>query len=247
MKNVILCGYNWSGCKALDLLLEAGHKVYVYTHEAPAHVNDLIQLCEKRSVPFTTKKVTADNLPFAPDIICSIYYRYLIGEGVIDACGKKIFNLHPSLLPEYRGCSSLTWAMIEGDAHAGFSYHYVTKRFDEGNIILQKKVKIEDFDTQQSLYFRVMFEALSHFNEVVDLVASNYKGTVQDCTRGAYYKRGCPHDGTIDSSWSAEKIERFIRAMVFPPLPYARFADSEVTSVSGYRAILGKAKLKDEA
>lgn len=230
---VILCGYNWIGCKALSLLLEKGYEVFVYTHENPSYVNSLLELCEKYDVNFSTKKIKLKNLPFTPDMICSIYYRYIISENVIDAVKGKIFNLHPSLLPDYKGCSSLTWALINGEKEVGFSYHYINKGIDTGNIILQKKIKVEDWDTQINLYQRAMFEASKYFIEVFDKVNNGYAGEEQQAG-GEYYKRGCPHDGKIDPSWEPNKIERFIRAMTYPPLPYAKLNDKEIKTMEEY-------------
>ena len=87
----------------------------------------------------------------------------MIKQDVIDIVNGKIFNLHPALLPKYRGCSSVTWAMINGEKECGFTYHYIDKGCDTGKIILQKAIKIEDFDTQLTLYNRVMFESMDYF------------------------------------------------------------------------------------
>lgn len=234
---VVLCGYNWVGCKALEVLLENNCDVFVFTHEAPYYVNDLIAYCEKRNVKYTTDKISKQALPFIPDVVSSIFYRYIISEEVIEACGGRIFNLHPSLLPKYRGCSSLTWAMIDGEKDVGYSYHYLTTQVDGGDIIIQEKMKIEDFDTQISLYFRVMFEAAKKYFEVVRMVAEGYKGEKQDLTKESYYKRGAPFDGVIDASWEERKIERYIRAMIFPPLPVAKFKDKNVYNIDDFKKL----------
>lgn len=85
-------------------------------------------------------------MPFVPDVICSIYYRYIIGNDVIETVDGRIFNLHPALLPKYRGCSSLTWAMINGEKECGYTYHYINKTCDIGDIIFQNKITIEEFE-----------------------------------------------------------------------------------------------------
>ena len=175
-------------------------------------------------------------MPFKPDIICSIYYRYIIPENVINAVNGKIFNLHPALLPNYRGCSSLTWAMINGEEYCGYTYHYIDKDCDTGRIIIQKKIKIEDFDTQLTLYNRVMFTALNDFKEVLNLVSNGYKGTEQ-IGEGSYYKRGCPYGGIIQDEFSEDKAERFIRAMIYPPYPPAKYNDKSVVSIEEYMEI----------
>ena len=145
MAKVILCGYNWAGCMALKWLKNEKHETFVFTHENPPYINSLSDLCERDKIKYSFSPINKDNLPFKPDIICSVYYRNQIPPEVINACEKKIFNLHPSLLPKYRGCSSLTWAMIKGDKQAGFSFHYIDDKFDNGNIIIQKKLPIFEF------------------------------------------------------------------------------------------------------
>ncbi|MEZ4795936.1 MAG: formyltransferase family protein [Flavobacteriaceae bacterium] len=237
---VILCGYNWIGCKALTELLDQGYEVYVYTHENPYYVNSLIDLCEKLNVGYTTNKISKSNIPFIPDIICSIYYRYIIDKEIIDIVKGKIFNLHPSLLPKYKGCSSITWALINGENKTGFTFHYIDQGIDTGNIILQKEINIEDWDTQIDLYHRVMYEASKYFLEVLQMVIKGFVGYTQDLTSGNYYKRGCPYNGEIDPKWSLDKIERFIRAMYYPPLPFAKYGNDYVKTLSEYKKLINK-------
>ena len=133
--NVILCGYHWTGCKSLTYLLKKKYNVFVFTHSSDYYVNDLIHFCKKNNVPFSLDKITLENIPFKPEVIVSIYYRYIIEKDVINLCNGKIFNLHPSLLPKYKGCSSLTWAMIYGEKKVGYTYHYILPEIDCGNII----------------------------------------------------------------------------------------------------------------
>ena len=188
------------------------------------------------NINYSKEKIGINNLPFQPDMIISIYYRYIISREVINIVNGKIFNLHPSLLPEYKGTSSITWAMINQEQELGYTYHYINEKIDEGDIILQKKLPIYDWETQQSLYYSVMFEAMNDFKNVFDLVKKGYEGEKQP-KGGQYYPRKVPFDGKIDPNWSEEKIESFIRAMTFPPLPSASFKDKEVLSFKDYEKI----------
>ncbi len=150
---IILCAYHWAGCKAVQMLFEENkHELFVYTHESPYHVPDLVEFCEDKKIPYSTANISKSELPFKPDVICSIYYRYIIKQPIIEACNNKIFNLHPSLLPNYKGCSSLTWAMVNGETKTGFTFHYIDKKIDTGRILLQKEIDIEYFDNQTTLY-----------------------------------------------------------------------------------------------
>lgn len=228
---VILCGYSWTGCEALRQLLSKGYEVFVYTHVASQHESDLASYCEELEVNYSFDKITVENLPFIPDIISSIYYKFLISKEVIDSVEGRIFNLHPSLLPAYRGCSSLTWAMINGEKTVGFTYHFIDQGCDTGNIIIQNKITIESFDTQQTLYHRVMVKAMERYSAALNYLEDGLKGVVQE-GKASFYNRGAPHSGNILIEWSDDYKKRFIRAMINPPYPYACFMGIEITKFS---------------
>lgn len=240
-KNIVVCGYHWIGCKAVETFREAGANVYVYTHEAGEGVPSVAGYCQRAGIPFTLERIFAANLPFTPDLIASIYYRFLIKPDVIERVGGRIFNLHPSLLPKYRGCSSLTWAMVQKQPTAGFTYHYIDAGCDTGNIILQRPVPIEPFDTQQTLYYRVMFQAVTELMPAVELVLNGAPG-VRQSGEATHFKRGAPYHGVIDPAWSEEDVEHFIRAMTFPPYPYATFLGTPIRTLEEYRAKRGSAQ-----
>lgn len=233
---IVLCGYHWSGCKALEVLSELASEFYVYTHDAVYHVPDLKRLCQTRNIPFSTEAINLENLPFVPDILVSVYYRTIIPADVIQCCNNKAVNLHPSLLPAYRGCSSLTWALINNEPEVGFTYHYIDEGIDTGNIVLQKTMPIFEWDTQVSLYYRVMFEALNELPVVIQKVLNGESGSMQQGPV-SYYKRGCPLQGEIQPDWPLTKVERFIRAMTFPPYPPARYKGKDILSMTDFLEI----------
>lgn len=227
---IALCGYNWAGCMALTSLTSLGYEVVVFTHKSPPYIPSLLDYCKKVGVEVYISSINEYDKLDEIHAICSIYYRNLISENVLKSVNYRAMNLHPSLLPEYRGCSSLTWAMVEGETKTGFSYHYIQRDFDTGNILLQQEVEILPFDLQLNLYQRVMFLALAKFPEALELLLSGFAGIPQE-NGGQYFYRGAPHNGQIDENWELEKKERFIRAMVNPPLPYAKLGNKEIRSI----------------
>jgi len=230
---VALCGYSWAGCRALDILLTEGHDVSVYTHDSPPYDASLLEYATSLNIPTTTDSIN-EHVGFGNhDLLCSIYYRNIIKDEVLQRLNYRAMNLHPALLPQYRGCSSLTWAMINGEKEVGYTYHLVEKTCDTGNILVQKSLPIFSYETQSHLYKRVMFSALDSFKEAFTLLAQGGLGHEQSGT-SSYYKRGAPYDGKINPIWGEDKIKRFIKAMTYPPLPYATFKDKEVTSFSDY-------------
>ena len=229
--NIILCGYHWSGCEALKQLLRNKHKVFVYTHKNKYYEPSLVDYCKKKKINYSLKKISLSNIPFKIDIIASVSYKYKIPDNVIKKANFKGFNLHPSLLPKYKGCSSLTWAMINNEKFAGFTYHYLTNKFDSGKIILQKKIEINEFDLQINLFYRVMEASLKFLPQVIKLVKAKYRGKSQ-IGKGSYFKRGAPYDGILNPKWSYNKQERFVRSMIFPPLSVAKYKNKKIKNIS---------------
>jgi methionyl-tRNA formyltransferase len=237
--NVILCGYNWAGCRALDLLLASGFNVFVCTHESPPYIPSLAQYSVEKGILFTLESINSADLPFEPDCICSIYYRKIINKEILRRVNYKAMNLHPSMLPAYRGCSSLTWAIINGEPNVGFTYHYIDDGCDTGKVILQKEIPVFQFENQSNLYQRVMFLSLDYFTEALRLMLEGFEG-LEQAGAATFYGRGVPEGGHISDHWSDDKIRRFIRALIHPPLPYAKYNGHEITSYEQYLRVFNE-------
>jgi len=239
--NVFLCGYHWVGCRVLEHLLEREDvgEIGVFTHEAKPPVPSVEALAGERGVRCTLVGVNDTTAwPFAPDIIISVYYRDIIKPHVIEAVRGRIFNLHPSLLPRHRGCSSLTWALIEGDTVAGLTYHYIDRGVDTGRILLQAALQVAPDETQATLYQRAMESGVAFWPAAFELVKAGFPGVPQQ-GEASLHKRGAPDGGQIDDSWPLERVERFIRAMTYPPYPYATYRGKEVRALEEYQRLRG--------
>ena len=241
--NVILCGFQWSGCKALEILLKNSNigKIYVYTHNTPYYFSNLQEYCIINNIKFTKEKISLKNLPFKPELIISISYKFKIPSNVLKKSKYSGFNLHPSLLPYYKGCNSLMWAMINNEKYVGYTYHYLSKNFDQGNIIYQKKIETFDFELLNQLYYRVMFESLKKINYVIKFVISGKKGTKQKIVKiKNYYSRKLPFDGHISTKWEEDYTKRFIKALNFPPLKPASFNKKYINDFKTFKKIINK-------
>jgi methionyl-tRNA formyltransferase len=95
---------------------------------------------------------------------------------------------HPSLLPLYRGPSSINWPIIRGDRKTGLTIFRPTDGLDEGPVVLQKETEIGPDDTLGTVYFDRLFPmGVSAMLEAADLVVSNkHKEVVQDESRATY-------------------------------------------------------------
>ena len=90
-----------------------------------------------------------------PDIICVVAYGKYIPKVYINLCKYEPVNVHPSLLPKYRGSSPIQWAILNGDKETGCSTMYIAPKMDSGDIILQEKVEIGDDETTGELWDRL--------------------------------------------------------------------------------------------
>ena len=90
------------------------------------------------------------------EFICLAGYMKILSAGFIKNFGKKIINIHPSLLPKYKGLNTHSRAIKNKDKLAGCTVHYVAAKLDSGKIILQKKVKISARDNPASLKKKVL-------------------------------------------------------------------------------------------
>jgi methionyl-tRNA formyltransferase len=197
---------------------------------------DVRDTAREFGIAWTTESINSADLPFAPDVISSVWYRNIIRPHIADSVEGRIFNLHPSLLPRHRGCSSVPRAIIEGDTETGVTAHYIDSGVDTGRVLYQERVRIADHETQLSLYDKCQRVAAMMWSESLRLVVEGSPG-VEQKGHGCHHPRGAPYDGKIDDSWGEGQVERFIRAMTFPPLPYSTYQGQEVDSLETYRRL----------
>lgn len=131
------------------------------------------------------------------------------------------FNLHASLLPQYRGAAPINWAVINGEKETGVTTFFIDEKIDTGAIIDSRKVPISSEETAGSLH-----------DKLLDLGADLVVSTVQQIENGEVTTKMQPRDTQfheapkltadntrIDWSWPGERIDRFVRGLY--PYPVA--------------------------
>jgi phosphoribosylglycinamide formyltransferase-1 len=91
-----------------------------------------------------------------PDIICFAGFMRILTPGFIDHWNGKLLNIHPSLLPKYKGLNTYARALDAGDGQAGCSVHEATGELDGGPVLGQARLNILDDDTPETLAARVL-------------------------------------------------------------------------------------------
>ena len=90
------------------------------------------------------------------DLICLAGFMKIISSNFIKKFYKPILNIHPSILPKYKGLNTHNRAIQNKDKYSGATVHIVNEKLDSGKIILQKKVKILKSDSRKSLEKKIL-------------------------------------------------------------------------------------------
>lgn len=191
----------------------------------------LVKIAKSRQLPTIVErrireaKIIKEIKVINPEIIFCIGGMQLIPPEILEIPKLGCLNIHPSLLPKYRGRYSTAHTIFNGEKYAGTTVHWMDKGIDSGPIIMQKKVKIEESDTAKSLYNKCTNVGEKLFVQFLDLWLSGKKipAKAQDESQATYFPKELPGKGEIDWSWDGKKIRNFIRAMTFEPFSPVSF------------------------
>ena len=102
------------------------------------------------------------------EVVALAGYMRLLSPGFIRAWEGRILNVHPSLLPAYKGLDTHRRAIVGGEDYAGCSVHLVTENLDDGPVLAREKVKIRGRDTPETLAERVLEAEHALYPAVLD-------------------------------------------------------------------------------
>ena len=106
----------------------------------------------------TEKKIISEIKIKKIKLICLAGFMRILSKSFIKNFKGQILNIHPSLLPKYKGLNTHQRAISNNEKYSGCTVHFVNSRLDSGKIILQKKVKISKFDTHKSLAKKILIQ-----------------------------------------------------------------------------------------
>ena len=179
-----------------------------------------IEFLKLRKIKYTDtayKPIINEFRSYSIDLFLSLYGRRIIPQYILDSVRLNSINLHPSLLPEYKGCFSCPWVIINNEKFTGVTFHKIDNGIDTGDILSQFKIDLDGTETGYSLYNRLVSEFISRFDQFyVDLLDGQISSNPMP-KGGHYYPRKVPFGGIIDKNWTEVQIESYIRAMYFPP------------------------------
>jgi methionyl-tRNA formyltransferase len=167
-----------------------------------------------------------------PDLLVVVSFGLIIPKWFLDLPTVGAINIHPSLLPRYRGPSPLQWVIWNGEKETGVTIIKMSERMDAGDILFQESSQIEPGEDASSLSDRLSLAASRVLPGVVENVMSRgvWGGTPQDDREATYTPMITKEMGRIDWTANDTEIVRQVRALVAWPTAYT-FLDGKMIKV----------------
>lgn len=164
--------------------------------------------------PIKLKDEVENILSLKPDIIITCDYGKIIPKQIIDYPEYGCINIHPSLLPKYRGSTPINTAIKNGDDKTGITIMYMDETLDTGDIIKQKEVEINFNDNVFTLKHRLASISSSFLIEVLPLIFNKENGRIkQDESLSSLTKQLTKEDELITFNDKCINIYNLIRSM----------------------------------
>ncbi|MBI4101621.1 MAG: methionyl-tRNA formyltransferase [Candidatus Nealsonbacteria bacterium] len=185
-------------------------------------------LAEKSSIPVLQpdkiKNSEREMKSLNPDLGIVAAYGQLIPKTILDIPKYGFLNVHPSILPKYRGPSPIQNAILNGDEEVGATIMQVGEKMDAGPIVVNSRFKIQDSRlTYQELHDKLAESGAGLLVKAIpDWVAGKIESRPQNDAEATYTKIIKKEDGNIDWKENASYIERQVRALNPWPGAFAR-------------------------
>lgn len=170
---------------------------------------------------------------YRPDLQVVVAFR-MLPESVWSLPPKGTFNLHASLLPQYRGAAPINWAVMNGETKTGVTTFFLNHEIDTGNIIMQESISISPNDNAGVVHDRLMKLGAELVVKTVEAIANNkVEAFAQIDTQEL---KPAPklfrEDGRIDWNLTSEKIHNHVRGLSPYPAAWTELIDGDKSPLS---------------
>lgn len=171
--------------------------------------------------PIKLKDEAEEILKTNPDLILTCSYGKIIPELILNYPQYKCINIHPSLLPKYRGASPIQAAIMNNDSVTGISFIYMTKDLDNGPILCQETINCDKGETTFSLKEKIKkLIALMMQKYFTSFFSKKVKYQIQDESKVSYVGMINHKDEQINWNKDAKTISGLVRALYDKPIAY---------------------------
>lgn len=188
----------------------------------------LAEYCENRGIPLIkTRSVRSedfltqfDKLDY--DLVVSAHFQRILPARIFGRATMGALNLHPSLLPKYRGMAPQHWPLILGEAETGVTVHRIDEGVDTGRIMRQVRIPLDPDIYIHELQSRFLAVYRCIMIEAVERLLSGEQGEEQPAAGASYFHKIQEADMEIHTAMGVARAYSIVRAFSFP-YPGARF------------------------
>jgi len=243
-------GFNPQGAPTLEALIKNGYEVAaVVSHYEPGTGRktrplEIKEVADKHNIsvllPEKLSSVSGELRQISADVGVLVAYGKIVPQSIIDIFPRGIINIHPSLLPLYRGSTPIEQAILDGAPKTGVSLMGLVKQMDAGPIYDQTELILTGSETKQELTRTLLLlggEML--IKNLPSILDGSAKPTSQDEAKATFTRLLTKQDGALDLKKTATQLEREVRA--FAVWPKSR------TVLFGQPVIIQKARVAKAA
>lgn len=240
---IIFAGTPKFAAKYLQALIDAKYNIcrVITQSDKPAgrgrklQINPVKELSLARGISIYQPKTLRDPSTqktirdLNPDIIINVACGLLIPKEILNLPPYGCINVHPSLLPRWRGASPIQKAILAGDQVTGISIMLMDEGLDTGPVFLQKEYLLEPTDTAATLLDGLAILGVEALLAVLNKITTGeITPTKQDETKACYAKKILKEDAKIDWRKSAIELDREVRAFNPWPISYTQIGDQVI-------------------
>lgn len=232
-------GFDPQGAPTLELLLARGYNVVaVVANFEPGRSRkprglEISAVAEQHNIPLLLPQKLSDIreqlLALQPDAGVLVAYGKIIPQSIIDIFPRGIVNIHPSLLPQYRGSTPVEQAILDGATQTGVSLMQIVRQMDAGPVYDQAHLELTGHETKQELTRSLLIRGGELLADVLPrILDGSLTGTPQDETKATYTRLLTKQDAFFDTKKTSTQLEREVRAFAGWPKSRAHIFDQEV-------------------
>ncbi len=171
LKNLIKFSKKKNSPIKINIVISNNKKAYGLRYAKKNGIKfKIIDFSKKREINNLLNVLNFNNIR----LICLAGFLKILSKEFIKSFKGKIINIHPSLLPKYKGLNTHYRVLENNEKFTGCSVHFVNEKLDDGKIILQKKIKIFKKDNVKSLKMRVLKEEYKLYPKSIIKIFNNY-------------------------------------------------------------------------
>jgi methionyl-tRNA formyltransferase len=193
------------------------------------------EIAESEEIPVLQPKSLKDQKfaeelkRFNADLFIVVAYGKLIPESVFTLPKYGTINLHPSLLPKYRGAAPVEWAIINGEKETGVTVQMINAELDAGDIIIQEKIRLDSSINAGELYERVNSIGEELLLKSAEILSEGRKKPIpQDHSKATYCGKIDRETALIDWNRNSIEIHNLIRGLNPKPAAWTNFRNMNI-------------------